>query len=59
MILDLIYFYVCECLAACMTEHYTCAAPVEARRGHWISWNWGYRYLLAAMCMVGIQPSPL
>lgn len=33
--------------------------PVEVRRGCWITWNWSYRRLEAAIRVLGIEPSSL
>lgn len=40
---------------------YTCQVPMstrfkEARREFQNPWNWGYRWLGASMCMLGIKP---
>lgn len=33
-------------MCTCMSSWYTCLRmPTEARRGYWISWSWGYRWL--------------
>ena len=32
---------------------YVCLLPAEARRGHQILWNWSYRWLSAAMWVLG------
>lgn len=39
-----------------MPVHCKCAVAMEARRGHWIPWNWSYWWLLAAMWVLGIEP---
>jgi hypothetical protein len=41
------YMYVCALCA--------CLVPLKARKGHWISWNWSYRWLRAAMWVLGIE----
>jgi hypothetical protein len=30
--------------------------PEEAGRGQWISWNRNYRWLVAIVCVLGIEP---
>lgn len=40
-----ILFYVFECLPAHMLENHMHAVPSEARRGHWMLWNWSYGHL--------------
>lgn len=37
-------FYFCFCMSLC----HMCVEPVEARRRHWISWNWNSRLLWTA-----------
>jgi hypothetical protein len=39
-------FVVCVWVSSCTTW---CPVSVEARRGHWVPWNWSYRWLWAAM----------
>lgn len=36
-----------------------CLVPIETRRGHWNLWNWHYRWSLAAMWVLGINPGSL
>lgn len=33
-----------------------CLMLAEAQRGHWIPWGWSYRWLSAAMWVLGIKP---
>ena len=33
-----------------------CLAPSEAKRWHWIPWNGSYRWLLAIMWVLGLEP---
>jgi hypothetical protein len=40
----------------CVCARCACLVPGEARRGHWIPWNWSYRGLQAAMWLLGIKP---
>lgn len=35
---------------------HACLVPLKARRGCWVSWNCSYRYLLAAMLLLGTEP---
>lgn len=45
-----IYFYVYggfDCMDVCVSH--ACMVPVEARRGCWLPWNYGYRQLWAIM----------
>ena len=34
-----------------------CLVPIEARRGHQISWNWSYRWLYVSQCEYW-EPNP-
>jgi hypothetical protein len=45
----------------CFARKYVCApcvslVPREARREHWIPWNWSYRQLWATMWVLGVEP---
>ena len=51
------YIYVWVCLCLCVCALLACLVPAEARRKCWITWNWSYRQLWAATCMLGIRPS--
>jgi hypothetical protein len=33
-----------------------CTVPSEGRRGPWIPWNMSYRWFVATMWVLGIQP---
>ena len=41
-----IYFYVYECLSACIYVCHMCAVPIGARRGHWVT-----RTVVHPMCV--------
>lgn len=45
-----------SCLPACSICLPMCSVPVEMGRGHWVFWNWHYRWLWATMCM--LRPKP-
>ena len=45
-----------DVLPACM--YHVHVVPVKARR-HQMLWNWSYRWLLIAMCMLGNEAIPL
>lgn len=42
-------------LSACMS---VCAVPMEDKKGCWVLWNWSYRWLWAAMCVLGTKLRP-
>lgn len=33
-----------------------CLVPTEARRGHWLPWNWSYRLLWISLWVSGTEP---
>lgn len=41
------------CITHMLTE------PMEARPGHWMPWDWKYKWLSAAMRMLGVEPPGL
>ena len=56
--INLLYVYGCfACIYVCVLC--VCLLPVKVRKGQWIPWGWIYRWLWAAMWMLGIKPSPL
>lgn len=38
--------------------HLACLVNVEARRGHWSLYCWAYKWLWAAMLLMGIESNP-
>ena len=50
----LIHVYGCfVCIYICAPH--ACLVTLEARRGHWMSWNWSYRQLWATMWVLSIE----
>lgn len=57
-----LYFlsYVCECLFACMYVYMCMHCLWRPRRGHWILWNWYYRWLWTIIWVLGcLQEQPV
>jgi hypothetical protein len=44
------YIYLCMCV---------CLMPMETRRGHWIPWNWSYRWLAISQQMGARNQAPV
>lgn len=38
-----------------MSVHYVSTAHTEARRRHWIPWDWDYRQLWVTMWVIGVK----
>ena len=57
------YCFVCLCLntpvvlPACMSVHHLYSMPSKSKRGCWISWDWSYGQLWAAVWVLGTKPS--
>jgi hypothetical protein len=55
------YYYCCCCLCVyvfylhSIYVHHMHAGPMEVPRGHWIFWNWSFRWLLATVWMLRIK----
>lgn len=43
-------------LPTCVCVYHMFAVPADERTRQQISWNWHYRWLLAAMWVVGTKP---
>lgn len=51
------YFYLWghfTCMYACAPYVYT--VPTEGGGGHWVPWNWSYKWLSDTMRVLGIEP---
>lgn len=55
---DLFSYFVFSVLPTCMCvcALHVCMVPTEARRGHWIPWDWRYRQLKSTMWVLRTEP---
>lgn len=42
-------------LTAWLSMHQMCTVPLDANKGCQTTWYWSYRWLLATVCVLGIE----